>query len=308
MSRKKWLPLALLGGAAVLLALALLALRLTAPDEETESAPLCPLAPADLDRVEYTKDGQTVTLIKTDGEWQLADDPALPLDQSAVQRMVADMAALTAESTLPDGGAVEEMGFDAPTLAFTLAAGDETFSLTVGAQNTLTSLYYARYGQTVCTLAGSDVSGLVSTPRALYAPQTVTDLAADDLTELTVTNGETTLNFVRDGETWTLIDDPDFALNQDTVQRMANTVCSLTTAWTVTAPGAESDYGLDAPNVTVTARGEGGSVTLRFGSETPDGGSCYLAADTAPDVVYEVITQHREAFAYTKEALAAAEE
>lgn len=42
---------------------------------------------------------------------------------------------------------------------------------------------------------------------------------------------------------WTLTDDPDYALTQSSVKKMAGTILEMQTAWTITAPDADSAYG-----------------------------------------------------------------
>lgn len=309
MTRPKWLPLALLGVAAVLLAAVLALLQAQRSDETPAAAPFCPFAAAAIDRVTYVLDGDTVSLTRDSASaWSLTDDPALPLAQGTVQQMVNDLAALTAASTLGPEADTAAMGFDAPTAAVTLAAGGEAYAFTVGAVNTMTGSYYLRPagGETVYTVDSAAFSGLCRSRRGLYAAQTLNDLDAGNLTAMTVDTGAETLEFVHSGGQWALADDPGFALDQDRVQRMANTACGLQTAWTVTEPAADSAYGLDTPDVTVTVTDGQTSWSARFGADAgPDGATCYLAAGDKPSLVYEVLRQHREAFACTKEALAA---
>ena len=104
---------------------------------------------------------------------------------------------------------------------------------------------------------------------------------------------------------WTLADDPDYALTQSSVRKMAGTILEMQTAWTITAPEADSAYGLDAPDVTATLSfTDGTSLTVRFGTASAsDDSLCYLASSDAPTLVYEVNADHKSAFAVTKESL-----
>ena len=104
---------------------------------------------------------------------------------------------------------------------------------------------------------------------------------------------------------WTLADDPDYALTQSSVRKMAGTILEMQTAWTITAPDADSAYGLDAPDVTATLSfTDGTSLTVRFGTASAsDDSLCYLASSDAPTLVYEVNADHKSAFAVTKESL-----
>ena len=117
-----------------------------------------------------------------------------------------------------------------------------------------------------------------------------------------------TLDFAYDGETWTLADDPDYPLDQDIVTKMASTLCSLKSQWSITSPEADSVYGLDSPDAIVTLTGsDGTTVTARFGAvSAEDDTVSYLQASTAPDVVYEISSSNLSAYAYTKDSLQAA--
>ena len=104
------------------------------------------------------------------------------------------------------------------------------------------------------------------------------------------------LQFTQTDGSWTLTDDPDYPVSQSSIKKMASTILQMQTAWTVTAPEADTAYGLDSPDVTaVLTFTDGTSLTVRFGNavaaaaDGSDGDSlCYLASDAAPTVVYEV--------------------
>ena len=116
------------------------------------------------------------------------------------------------------------------------------------------------------------------------------------------------LSFTRDGDgSWTLDEDPAYALDQDAVALMANTICSLTSSWNITAPAADVQYGLDTPAAVVTLTdGDGRTVQCTFGGTDPDDDSvAYLRASTDESVVYEIAANHLSVFAQTKVSLQA---
>lgn len=93
MKTKQRVLLALLA-AAVLLCAALWAVtRSNAKAEQAASAaaegsiPLSTFAAEDLEQIEYTYNGETYTLQYSGGSWQLAQDPAYHLDESACNTM-----------------------------------------------------------------------------------------------------------------------------------------------------------------------------------------------------------------------------
>ena len=133
--------LAVLAAVIAVLGLALWALnRSTAAEEAASSAaadgtiPLCSFSTADLSRITYTYNGQTLTLDDADGSWTLAEDSDYHLDESACNTMVTALSSLNAKRQL-DAQAGEDYGFDAPELTVTVTAAgrsepavSETFS------------------------------------------------------------------------------------------------------------------------------------------------------------------------------------
>lgn len=311
MNKKKLLPLCVLAGVVVVLAviLALLSIFGGEEDEDTGIA-LFSVTADDLSTIAY-QDGDTdVALTKgEDGVWTLDSDTMLPIDQDAVSELATSITGMTAQRELGEDADVDSMGFAIPEMSISFTAGENSYTLTVGDQNSMTDTYYARLGEDgpVYTIATSDLSSLCKTPRQLYQAQDITDIESSDVTAMTLETGSEVLSFTLEDETWTLDSDPGYELDQDTVKRMVNTICSLESEWSITQPGPDSEYGLDTPNavVTVTAS-DGSSVRCVFGTtSTEDSGVAYMTASTAEGVVYEIDSNHLTAFAYTKDTLKA---
>ena len=311
MNKKKLLPLCILAGVVVVLAviLALLSIFGGEEDEDTGIA-LFSVTADDLNAIAY-QDGDTdVALTKgEDGVWTLDSDTLLPIDQDAVSELATSITGMTAQRELGEDADVDSMGFATPEMSISFTAGDDSYTLTVGDQNSMTDTYYARLGEDgpVYTIATSNLSSLCKTPRQLYKAQDITDIESSDVTAMTLETGSETLSFTLEDETWTLDSDPSYELDQDTVKRMVNTICSLESEWSITQPGPDSEYGLDAPNavVTVTAS-DGSTVRCVFGTTSAeDSGVAYMTASTAEGVVYEIDSNHLTAFAYTKDTLKA---
>lgn len=311
MNKKKLLPLCVLAGVVAVLAviLALLSIFGGEEDEDTGIA-LFSVTADDLSTIAY-QDGDTdVALTKgEDGVWTLDSDTMLPIDQDAVSELATSITGMTAQRELGEDADVDSMGFATPEMSISFTAGENSYTLTVGGQNSMTDTYYARLGEDgpVYTIATSDLSSLCKTPRQLYQAQDITDIESSDVTAMTLETGSEVLSFTLEDETWTLDSDPGYELDQDTVKRMVNTICSLESEWSITQPGPDSEYGLDTPNavVTVTAS-DGSSVRCVFGTtSTEDSGVAYMTASTAEGVVYEIDSNHLTAFAYTKDTLKA---
>ncbi len=137
MKTKQCVLLTLLA-AAVLLGAALWAVtRSNAKAEQAASAaaegsiPLSSFAAEDLEQIEYTFNGETYTLQYSGGSWQLAQDPAYHLDESACNTMRTALMALNAKRSLtPQAG--EDYGLDSPQLTVTVTAAGQSTTLTFG--------------------------------------------------------------------------------------------------------------------------------------------------------------------------------
>ncbi len=304
MNRKKVLPLLVITVAVALLAAALVLLKSGQGTEETAGMLLCPFTAEQTDHLSYQGNNTDVTLLKgSEGNWMLDSDPALPLDQTTVEGLVEKFVGLTAQRSLSTDELAEiPARSDTPLMVFSLASGEESWTLTVDQLNEVADVYYV-YDEAgnAYTIARADLSGLCKDPRDLYAPQTLTEQSSDDVVALQVEN----LHFVYQEDTWLLEDDPEYPLDQSAVKKMVNTICGLQTAWSITAPESDAAYGLDSPDVTaVLAFADGSTLTVRFGSLVPEDDTlCYLASSEAASVVYEVDADHKNAFAVTKESL-----
>ena len=307
-NNKKMLPLAVLAGVMVLLVALLVVLQRGDSGETDTTIPLCSFATADIDSLAYSGNNQDITLIKSStGDWLLDSDPALPLDQSKVESLVEQYANLTALRKL-EGNDLSDLPTksDTPQMTIAIGAGEQTLNLTVDQLNSVADVYYVYDDSGAAyTVKRSDLATMSKSARDLYKAQTLTDKTIDDVAAMQVND----LAFTQTDGTWTLTDDPDYALTQGSVKKMVNTILEMQTAWTITAPDADSAYGLDAPDVTATLTfTDGTSLTVRLGNECTDAGDssdslCYLASSGTPTVVYEVNADHKAAFAVTKESL-----
>lgn len=100
-------------------------------------------------------------------------------------------------------------------------------------------------------------------------------VSADALEQIQICyQGETlTLNYA-DGS-WTLAEDPDYHLDAAACNTMLTALTDLRAKRQLTAEAGE-DYGMDAPQVTVTVTAEGETAAYCFGAENPITGDLYL--------------------------------
>lgn len=324
MKTKQRILLALLA-VAVLLGAALWAVtRSNAKAEQAASAaaegsiPLSAFAAEDLEQIEYTYNGQTYTL-QYSGGWQLAQDPAYHLDESACNTMRTALMALAAKRSLtPQAG--EDYGLDSPQLTVTVTAAGQSTTLTFGAENPVTGdLYVQKAGEdAIYTVSGNKAACFQLDKAGLFGSFCPTGLTASAITQVayTLTDGTSvTLNAVSEPtdsadstassayETvWRLETDPTASLAQDKVQSLLSALCTYVTAQTTDAD--LSACGFDAPVFTAAVTGEDGStVQLAYACGT-DGWYLQVEGDAS---VYTVDTSTVQALLLTENDLLAQE-
>ena len=318
MKTKQRVLLALLA-AAVLLGAALWAVtRSNAKAEQAASAaaegsiPLSTFAAEDLEQIEYTYNGETYTLQYSGGSWQLAQDPAYHLDESACNTMRTALMALAAKRSLtPQAG--EDYGLDAPQLAVTVTAAGQSTTLTFGAENPVTGdLYVQKAGDdAIYTVSGNKAACFRLDKAGLFGSFCPTGLTASAITQVAYTLADgtsVTLNAVSEPtdsasstayETvWRLASDPTASLAQDKVQSLLSALCTYVTAQTTDAD--LSACGFDAPVFTAAVTSEDGStVQLAYACGT-DGWYLQVAGEPS---VYTVDTSTVQALLLTENDL-----
>ena len=318
MKTKQRVLLALLA-AAVLLCAALWAVtRSNAKAKQAASAaaegsiPLSSFAAEDLEQIGYTYNGQTYTLQYSGGSWQLAQDPAYHLDESACNTMRTALMALNAKRSLtPQAG--EDYGLDSPQLTVTVTAAGQSTTLTFGAENPVTrDLYVQKAGDdAIYTVSGNKAACFQLDKAGLFGSFCPTGLTVSAITQVAYTLADgtsVTLNAVSEPtesadsaayETvWRLASDPAASLAQDKVQSLLLALCTYATAQTTDAD--LSACGFDAPVFTAAVTSEDGStVQLAYACGT---GEWYLQVEGEPSV-YTVDTSTVQALLLTESDL-----
>ena len=326
MQTKQRVLLALLA-AAVLLGAALWAVtRSNAKAEQAASAaaegsiPLSSFAAEDLEQIEYTYNGETYTLQYSGGSWQLAQDPAYHLDESACNTMVTALSSLHAKRQL-DAQAGEDYGLDAPELTVTVTAAGQTTTLTFGSSNTVTGdRYVQKDGDTALyTVDASRMACFACDKAGLFGSFSPAGFAASDVEQVayTLASGEKVSltagsELAEDGDeadsasyetVWRFAGDADTDLDQDKVQSMLSALSSYVSGQITPADGADpAACGFDAPLAVVQVTTADGTKTLTYASGT-DGDYLMVEGD---DSIYAVDGSIVQAVTQTADALTAA--
>lgn len=90
------------------------------------------------------------------------------------------------------------------------------------------------------------------------------EITASDVTGFSYIYDGVTLNFEKDGENWLYSEDTSLNINEETIDGMIETVCSVTSTQQVTAENL-SDYGFDTPENTITLTTAAGTTEIAIG-------------------------------------------
>ena len=114
------------------------------------------------------------------------------------------------------------------------------------------------------------------------------DTQSGEFTSLRYSNGAATLSFVQDANgAWIWADDSAFPLDDTTITTILDTLSAMTPQQTLTAPESLEEYGLDDPDVSLTAgTADGKTFTVAFGKTTTDGKSYYTMLNDDTSTIY----------------------
>ena len=113
-------------------------------------------------------------------------------------------------------------------------------------------------------------------------PVSVTE---DEISKVTVKNGDVTMTYVKNDDTWTYEEDPDFPLDESAVNTKMNCLTTLTVDRVLESPEDFSEYGLDKPQQEVTVlKTDGTTFTLYIGNQNSSNNDFYVKVDDGADV------------------------
>lgn len=247
--------------------------------------PLSSFAAGDLEKIQYTYQGETLTLDYDSGRWTLEEDPDYHLDESACNTMVTALAALNAKRQLTAQPG-EDYGLSDPVVTVTVKAAGETNTFAFGSENTVTGdLYVQKAGDdAVYAVPGNKAACFELTKADLFGSFNPAGLTVSALEKVSITTGSGTLALTAVSEpadssasseesdsdsasyqtVWRLDGSPETDLDCDAVQNLLSALAGYVSAQVTDANPAA--YGFDAPLAAVQAETAGGTVTLRYAS------------------------------------------
>lgn len=130
---------------------------------------------------------------------------------------------------------------------------------------------------------------------------TLCSMKAEEITQIHFINSTHEMTLVKEGEIWKDSTDPDFPVNQDYAQTMAEEAGEMTaTQLVVKDPEDLSQYQLDYPQYTVELTDQSGETKkLMIGVESVAAGGRYAYVDQA-DQIYVIASNFTDNFDYTR--------
>lgn len=130
----------------------------------------------DVTSFSWQSQGETLTFEKEEDTWYYQPDHSIKIDQDGIGDLLSAVEKVTTQNKLEDVEDTAEYGFDDPTNVLTFKTGEESYTVTLGMKNEVTSQYYVKNSQ-------SDTIYLIDTdPSATFA-KTVEDLTAQEETD-----------------------------------------------------------------------------------------------------------------------------
>ena len=138
------------------------------------------------------------------------------------------------------------------------------------------------------------------------AEETTYAVSMDDIVSIRYSDGTSTMTFTKTDDTWSYEEDTTVALEQSTMESMADTFGKIIANRTLEELDALSDYGLEEPSYTIELADESGTVMeIYVGDQT---GNDYYLTVGDKKVVYTVGSSVVNAMEFDVEELREASE
>ncbi len=120
------------------------------------------------------------------------------------------------------------------------------------------------------------------------SPSEIAAAAQSDYVALSYSNGSTTLSFsLNESGVWIWDSEPDFPVDDTNIRTILTILETLKPQQTLDMPEDLSAYGLDTPEIHLTATApDGAALTITMGNTTTDGTSYYAAINSDPAHIF----------------------
>jgi len=224
---------------------------------------------------------------KTYGQWAMTSPAKHPIRQGQFNSLLDILGNLKAAALVANDSPLTAFGLQTPAirLDMTCESPDESFTLLIGNHD---GQYFAKRADGKAIFLVADA--IYKQAMLEYREEKVFDFSEDEVTQFSVSSGETVHEFIRVGEKWTYRWEPDLPLDAAKVKILLLKIRDLRTERFVAHSITNWDtYGLNKPSRLVhVSLGDSKSVTLAIADKIcpgdPDKG--YYAKIDGSDEVF----------------------
>jgi hypothetical protein len=235
--------------------------------------------------------GQTVQLTRRDGQWVLASAGDYPVQEDKVPPFLEKIAKLQADRPVTETASSHErlgVADDAYERLVEFEMDDGTrYRLYIGTSPRFSATHVRAGGQDAVYLTSELSAQDAGSEATAWVDRTYLEIPNDQIVALTLENTNGRLEFVKEGETWTLVGlQAGDVLNESSVTTLVNRA-AFTTLLEPLGTEEKAAYGMADPNAVVTiytASDEGGerTYTLWVGAQDPEDNSYVVTSSESP--------------------------
>jgi hypothetical protein len=252
-------------------------------EAKDESRPAFNFKAEDLIALAINRAGQKIRLERRDGRWRLTEPVDAPADASVLEALASDLAAARVERQIVSAPEeLDKYGLVNPglDLEIRLKSG-QTHRLQFGGKDFSGGSVYARVdGSKEVALLPSALLASADKPlNDLRDRSLLTGLTPAEIASLDLNNSHGSLKLAREKASWELRSPVTAPADEAGVSDLLETLASAKGAEVVSEKGEDpSKYGLDRPQISVTARATGGPErSLAIGARTEGKETSYFA-------------------------------
>lgn len=172
-----------------------------AENDDSETFAVCRLDESSVTALSYNNESAELSLVNSDGTWQLTDDEAYPVDEALISKMLSALCNVEAHRTV-DGADDTACGLDEPSLTVTVDDGEKEHVFKLGDTNSYNSLRYLDYNGTVYMISDTLSSAFEVTKEELFAVDDTfpSEITEDSVISVVITDSDGRENTVSDSE------------------------------------------------------------------------------------------------------------
>lgn len=238
-----------------------------------------------------SESGDTTTVTKADGSWQIIAPVAAGADEAAIARMTSSLSGLEIRRVVDDNPSdLRQFGLDPPRVEVTVkASGDrDEKRLLIGEKTPTGGGMYARLASDrKLFLIAADLDGTFNRSTFDLRDKAVVKVEREKIDALEIVAANHTVGLVKNGTDWDMKQPiqtrADFGVVTELISKLTSLQMSAVVAPEATDPAR---YGLEVPVCTVTIGAGSSRATLHIG--TTAGESTTYARDASRPVVFTI--------------------